>query len=1316
MDESQTASSPPPAPQPAARRGRYWIEALVALPVLLLVLAPVWLATTRAGLLTLAQVAERLGGGTLAIEVQGGSLLASPRFAELRYADADTRLQVREIALDWDPLALAHGELNVRSLTAASVAVSSRSSGEPLRAPQSLALPIALRIERLSVGRLAVASMVQEKDEPVVELTAIEAGLNSDGQVHRIERLRFDGPAGTHSGHVSLGAEPPFALQAGADLAGSRAGKDYRVHAAAQGTLSAFTLSADAEGMNLKGTATIEAAPVAPVPFRRVKARVAEIDPGALFTGAPRAALTLEADLQPMLPQETVTQLAPEQWILAGPITVTNRTPGTFDREQLPLRSLRAQASWEAARLTLSDIDLRLTEKGRASGSATWENETLVANIDVGDLSLRELASTLKPTRLAGALRVRAAQAEQRLEANLREPRFSARFDASHREGMLEVRTARIEAKGAGLDAAGSFVLAGRQQFDLRGKLTRFDPSLFAEVPKALLNADVDARGSLQPEPMVTAKFALRDSRFDGKSLSGQGSVVLQGQRLERGEVDLDLAGNRIEARGAFGRPGDRLQVSIDAPQLAALGHGLAGTLKGEAAVSGTVSLPSLQFDVAVRDLALEGQGSIARVDAKGELREGLDGRFNARVELAGLRQPTAKAALVDSATLEADGTRRDHVLRAQARLGNERNVTLEAAGGLEDARAWSGMLRTLEVTGKPPLRLAAPVALELAPARVAIGPADLRRGDMRALLKETSWTPQEIVTRGEVSGLSIGVGFDAAQRPLVTGDGVMLAGEWNLRLAEHVDGMARVFRQSGDLTLAGDAPVSLGLQKLELRLNADSDRLGWSLEAAGTQLGEISGAGTALAERAGSGWRLAPNAPVAGAVRAVMPSVAWLGPWLDPNLKLDGALRAEFAITGSGAEPRGQGTIRGENLGVSLVDQGTRLSDGTLRLDFDQERVRLESLKFVTAARVAPRDKRIDFRTLAAKPGSLELSGDFELASGRGRLQVGADRLSVVQRVDRWLMVSGSSQFESGPKGMSLSGKVKADGGYWELTKDPAPRLSDDVVVKGREPAATRRLPLALDVEVDLGSSFYFNGRGLDSRLGGQVRVRSDGRGPLRASGSIRTRGGTFDAYGQYLAIERGIVNFQGPLDNPGLNVVALRKNLPVEAGVSVTGTVLNPVVKLVSEPNVPDPEKLSWIVLGRGQDQAGGGDSALLLSAAGAILGGQSGGMSRQLANSLGLDQIAVTSGELGAGSSRLPTSTVAGSQKSGADANLASQIVTVGKRLSTQTYLSFEQSLGGAESVVKITHYLTRGLSIVGRAGTDNGVDIFYTFWFD
>ena len=125
----------------------------------------------------------------------------------------------------------------------------------------------------------------------------------------------------------------------------------------------------------------------------------------------------------------------------------------------------------------------------------------------------------------------------------------------------------------------------------------------------------------------------------------------------------------------------------------------------------------------------------------------------------------------------------------------------------------------------------------------------------------------------------------------------------------------------------------------------------------------------------------------------------------------------------------------------------------------------------------------------------------------------------------------------------MQLTGKLQIDGGYFELTKDPPPSLSDDVVVKGRQSAdAQHPVPLSMDVTVNMGRSFYFRGRGLDSRLAGEVRVRKDGHGSLRASGTIATRGGSFDAYGQELSIERGIVEFQGPLDNPGLNVLALR------------------------------------------------------------------------------------------------------------------------------------------------------------------------------
>ncbi|MCK7491225.1 MAG: hypothetical protein MZW92_05530 [Comamonadaceae bacterium] len=123
---------------------------LVALPVLLLVLAPVWLATTRAGLVTLAQVAERLGGG--AARDRGTGRQPARRRRDLPNCATRTRIPGCRCASSpstGTPWRWRTAKLNVRSLSAASVAVSSRSSDAPLQAPQSLALPIALRVERL---------------------------------------------------------------------------------------------------------------------------------------------------------------------------------------------------------------------------------------------------------------------------------------------------------------------------------------------------------------------------------------------------------------------------------------------------------------------------------------------------------------------------------------------------------------------------------------------------------------------------------------------------------------------------------------------------------------------------------------------------------------------------------------------------------------------------------------------------------------------------------------------------------------------------------------------------------------------------------------------------------------------------------------------------------------------------------------------------------------------------------------------------------------------------------------------------------------
>ena len=600
-------------------------------------------------------------------------------------------------------------------------------------------------------------------------------------------------------------------------------------------------------------------------------------------------------------------------------------------------------------------------------------------------------------------------------------------------------------------------------------------------------------------------------------------------------------------------------------------------------------------------------------------------------------------------------------------------------------------------------------------PRRSTFGPAELHTTTAHLRLGEARWSPEGWSTRGELSGLQVGFALDEQQQATIKGRTLTLGGNWDLRAGAHLDGTLKLFREAGDLTLEGDTPVSLGLRQLELKLVAQQDRVNATLDATGEKLGQLNARAALTLERDGNFWKIARNAPLEGDARFAMPSIAWVGPLVGPNLQLAGAVGGNFTLGGSLARPDAHGSLRVAGINLALVEHGLRLTDGEIEIDLTQERAKLTRFDFRADPRVKPREVRVGYAELADTPGRLNGSGEIELASGKGSIVLEAERLAVLQRADRWLVMSGQARLTTAWDALALSGKLRADAGYFEFAATPPPTLGDDVVVLGREHKAARPFKLDMDLEVDLGRRLYFKGRGLDARLTGDVRLRADNRSPLRATGSIRTRDGTYDAYGQYLSIERGIINFQGPVENAGLNVRALRTGLPVEAGVEITGTVLAPRVRLVSDPQVPDAEKLSWIVLGRGQEQAGGTDSALLLSAAGAILGGQSGGISRQLAQGLGLDQITVTSGDINGGGSRLPGSTVAGSTSSSRDASLSSQIVSVGKRLSADAYLSYEQSLAGAASVVKLTYSLSRRLSLIGRAGTDNSVDLLYSISF-
>ncbi|MDR3352507.1 MAG: translocation/assembly module TamB domain-containing protein [Zoogloeaceae bacterium] len=555
-------------------------------------------------------------------------------------------------------------------------------------------------------------------------------------------------------------------------------------------------------------------------------------------------------------------------------------------------------------------------------------------------------------------------------------------------------------------------------------------------------------------------------------------------------------------------------------------------------------------------------------------------------------------------------------------------------------------------------------------------------------------------------------------------------------RLALHADGALRDADWQGELraltlALPGSAPL---LELAEpMRLTLGADRL---------QLENARLAGVLPGKTQGGAWQAEilhlrlREEEIAGVIEARMAEISGLSGFLGEDVQIGGRMTAALTLAGTPQAPRLAGRMTGEALHLRLLATGMRLESGRIVLSFADEQLTLEQFTFAAPHAALPQRldaaQRAALESLRQTPGRLEGSGTLKrrerTAQGPeiidGQLDFRLERLGVLQGVDQWIALSGPGRLRLHEGNALLEARFTVDGGYWRLVDLGAPRLSDDVHIR---PADGAPLPgktssgftTHLKLGVDLGDAFYFSGAGVESRLRGSLDLTGENRDSLRAVGSIRTEEGRFDAYGQELAIEQGILTFNGLLHNPGLNIRAMRRAQAVEAGVSILGTAQKPVIRLVSDPEVPDAEKLSWLLFGKGQEEGAGGiDNSALLAAANAILGGQEGGPGSLLADlqrALGV-RVNVRSGSVGGPSGPGATSRVASASGFGGGAQGASgQVLQVGAKIADKLTLSYEQSLTGMESVIRLTYALSRRLSLVGQAGTENALDVFYNFTF-
>jgi len=1333
MADHATAANVQPAPGPAPRTGRSRLLVLaLLLPIAALLgivtAAALVLATPAGSRLAIEWASARLQGA-LSVENLRGTAWSGLSAERVRWTDPALSIEIDDpqIRLDWS--GLLRGALVIEQVRAGSLRVARPATSSPAALPASLGLPRPIEIRSLEIATLTW------REGPG---RVIAAGPISASALYNTGRYRIDALQAQSSGvrlseaQIELHDQAPFAIAARGRLAVEPAQspllkpvlrarlpeESLTLDIRAAGSLAHLQLAADARYAGVRARAQWSGDPLAARVERPLEVSLDEIDSARFLPDAPRV---LIAGTLRLRPADAVVE-----------IDLTNSAPGRIDAQRLPVGRVRGELDWRDQRVSVTGLEISLGAAAQIRGSIRWG----------GSETLRFLSHELP-----------AIDADLRIErldlAELRTGWPASRVDASVR---LEGAQARVEKLDATLpyaraQLAGSVQLSGAQPFSIAGSLAGVDPKqvlehLGLDAPAQAageLNGEVQLRGALGGAPQVDARLALRESRVAGQRLSTSANLSYRHDTRRMGvDARLDWGGNGLTLRGSVGASDDRLGIAARFDRPGLFDQRLSGNLRIDAELSGPLERVRLALKANSPRLAVAGAMTLADTELTveaGDLRalaaslrvaSGLRAdqpagddperrpdtapplvvaRLAAReVQVAGERVQALRAAIT--------GGPDAHAFQIAARVASQA-ISMSGKGRLVQGAApgWSARLEALSVDGWVSARL-----LEAAEVSVGGGVARIERFSLGAdggvlTIDEASWSAAGLTTRGEARGLSL--------RPLV---------DW-------LEGGANSRPTSAQASAAADARGEAAERLRSLQLNAR-----WAL--AGPAWDTLDGDFSASLRAPASDDPVIGNNRVDirlaggrldGEARVAIPSLRFSRRYTAPDWTLDGELLFSGRVRGTLRSPELVGALQAEHLMLFNRSLGWRLREGRIEARFDGRVLTIDTIRF--AGGDGSMTIKGVLRLIDQQPGALR--GAKSSLPVEGQLQLEARRLPVPLGPGQRLLLSGLTDLIAAGGELQWRGQLRADEGLIELRSGGVPDLPADIRIVGEAPARKAPAPAAeavagwtprvgAELTIALGEALRVRGGGVDARLGGELTLTGVLPAAPRVRGQVDVREGTFSAYGRRLEISRGVIRFAGELDNPVLDILAMRRDQQVEAGVSVTGSALAPRLRLVSEPDLPDAQKLSWLVLGTGLDDVSNAGQARALSeAALALLGRSDEGLMASLTQRLGID--AVSLGATGSnpadrlGTARLgpPMAGVAGSSSAtgaAAAGAMRQEVVTVSKRLSSRLTLSYERGLSGLWNLVRLQYDISRRLSLRAQSGSENALDLLYFWWFD
>ncbi len=1245
----------------------------VILAMLLIIISGSWFVlNTQWGLERTYELVRHSIPGNLSIHSLQGKLLGPIKFNGINYVNDGIDVNLADLEIDWQPTLLFIGTLRFSQLAAHGLSVQltdtpSQSKSEP---PSPFALPFTIEVLD---ARLTEASITTDQQQPFLIKQIILQGTARDNSVQLaqlgIETEKFDL---TTDGKVGLDNNYPVELHTiwaarfrdFASLKGSGTITGSLTHLALEQTIKQPGLDVTLHGFltnvisHLGWDLSLDVRQLA---ARQLAASWPRLSTqGKLTSDGHLQAFTLSGDLVNSLPEQGSLQsnfeihATPEVWHLTSFKARHTPTDGTLHaggewRPGPELGTLTLSGGWQQLVLPLSP------------GSKTHRYNSNTGNFTVsGGLTNYEFEVN---TDLAG----------QQL------PFMQLKLNGHGDQTQVKISDLTVLTLDG--KVTGSALVSWDPGINWEAKVfaQEINPAIQWHDWPGRLNAELYvSRKKADNEALDVLDLKNLKGKLRGYPVNAHGLVSWSNKKINIKNVDLNIGDSSLQLSGLRNKNWN-LQAKLTSPNVNNLWPYSKGKLNLQANVSGPRLTPHIIASINGEKLAFEDY----RIG-------GLNGDFD--IDLQSDEQFITALTVNDiakgsrqwqSAAINADGTRTQHQLKLELRQETD-FIQIVVHGSLNQQQVWRGEIAQTSFNLKDfgEWQQTRPAPFQLASKQASLGPWCLTQPGAHVCLqgqqKQNTWNAK----------------LDAKNFPLAMLDNwapphLRLHGKTNIDTSLHyIPG----HELTGDLLVSIPDDFSLKVADKQQTLRFGPGKIQASLNAAGLdaninlsayELGDLALRLNLPDWHALSG--LQPAQALTGHLTTSLSSLAHLNGFLLDVPDLTGSIKADMRLGGT--------------IGAPLVTGETTINQASA--DIPALGIKLENINLRAHSKTG---SQINYQ-LSARSGKAEpltITGNTLLQKPDGwptKLNIRGDDFEIANLPDVKINISPQLDIEINGRRIDLNGEIAVPHARFRPRALPTTSVSpsQDVIIidESELPVIEERWKIYSHVRVILGEHVYFDGFGLRGEISGNLLLIDEPGKLTVGQGEIKITEGTYKAYGQDAKIRRGRLMFANTvIDDPGVDLEAVREVDTVTAGVRVRGSLKQPELTLFSEPAMSESDIASYFLLGRPMNTTEGNEGQQLQQAllAARLAGGE-----------LFVDQTGIYS--------------YVDELSFEADKTTEQTSLVVGKYLSPKLYVRYVTGIIESSNIVEVHYKLSKYLRVQTEAGyrgssSVTGADIYYS----